>query len=111
MALTFGKHKGVDITEVPTGYLRWCLDTLHPQAFHDSLVQVKAELARRGIIPPPRPPAPKPVLNKPSRDFNAREARRPNPPDVTHPQLRMIPPWEPVPAHLRHLVPVEDLYD
>ena len=27
----FGKHKGVELTEIPTGYLRWMVDNFDPK--------------------------------------------------------------------------------
>jgi uncharacterized protein (DUF3820 family) len=42
--VTFGKHKGFKIADVPTGYLRWVAETFGPGKWRDAFA---AELARR----------------------------------------------------------------
>lgn len=44
----FGKHKGMQWSDVPNGYLLWCVENIKPQA--DASRLAKAELDRRGIF-------------------------------------------------------------
>jgi hypothetical protein len=43
--MPFGKHKGKPLTEIPDGYLRWCLENVT-----DCPVQVAEEAARRCLV-------------------------------------------------------------
>jgi hypothetical protein len=54
-ALPFGRHRGRDLSGVPTDYLRWCISTCR---LSPSLrAALAAELAGRGIdVPEPTPP-------------------------------------------------------
>jgi hypothetical protein len=50
MILNFGKHKGRDVGEVPTGYLQWALATLTRLRWRQRYV-MQRELERRQYGP------------------------------------------------------------
>jgi uncharacterized protein (DUF3820 family) len=56
LTLPFGRHKGQPLADVPSGYLRWCLDTCKlSSGLRLALVE---ELQARGVevaMPPPSP--------------------------------------------------------
>jgi hypothetical protein len=63
--LTFGKHRGQTIDQVPVDYLEWCLRKL-AQLEPDMRAAMAAEIQRRStngpgaVRPPPLPPPPPP---------------------------------------------------
>jgi hypothetical protein len=59
-AMPFGRHKDEPLPTVPTDYLRWALATVKLSS--RLRAAVIAELNRRGVVPPPLPRRPAPVL-------------------------------------------------
>lgn len=51
-AMPFGKHKGTPLTEVPIGYLRWCLENLKLKG------AIKRQIIARVTGKPAAPEAP-----------------------------------------------------
>lgn len=54
--MTFGKHKGRLLCDVPTDYLVWALNTIYEWRPWWLQREVERELDRRAGEPPPRPP-------------------------------------------------------
>lgn len=62
--LTFGRHKGTPLEQIPNGYLEWGLEQLQEPRWEQVRVQFQTELQRR-VEHPPAPPAPPELLPDP----------------------------------------------
>lgn len=47
MKITFGKHAGTEVEDLPDDYLRWAVDQLKDAEHHDLIVEMEQEIVFR----------------------------------------------------------------